>query len=226
MRRLDGRYAGEPGAQVPRLAAPEDGDQWSAAAGECLDCALGDLLPALASVAAGGAGSDGQDAVEEQNAPLGPRREVSGGGRCEAEVAVQLSVDIDQGARQRSDVGGDREGQSDRVSRRRIRVLADDEYPHVVQWLGEGSQDVMAGREVAVTMGDLLAEEYAEVSQGMRGGGERGNPRGVDEVVEGAGAHEVQATGLGEAAWVGYDRSIVVDIGGLPCSLFLLGVPW
>ena len=152
----------EPAPQRTGVASPEDRDEWTAAGDEGVDGAVGDLLPALAPVARGGARAHGEDAVEEQHAALGPRREVAGRRRGHAEVALQLGVDVDQAAGEGAHVGGDGEAQADGVPGGRVGVLPDDEHPHVVERLLEGPQDVCPARQVAATCRDLGAQELAE----------------------------------------------------------------
>ena len=65
--------------------------------------------------------------------------------------------------RQPADLGRDREAQADRVARRRIGILPDDQHPHVGERLAEGAEDVLACRQVAAAGSDLGSEEVAEL---------------------------------------------------------------
>src|SRR5580692_8770645 len=84
--RLNAREAAEQWCQVPGVAAPQDRDKRRIALGKGTDRLLGDLLPALATVTAGLAGLDGEHPVEQQDAALGPRRQVAVRRRRVAEV--------------------------------------------------------------------------------------------------------------------------------------------
>jgi hypothetical protein len=92
-------------------------------------------FPTLAPVAAGCARLDRQHPVEQQHALVGPRGQVSAAGSGQAKIRPKLLEDVLQTARERVDIGGDRERQPDRVARTRIGVLPDDEDPHLVEGL-------------------------------------------------------------------------------------------
>ena len=66
--------------QVLRVAAPEDRHQRAAAGDQRPDRGVRDLLPALAAVRRGRAGAHREHPVEQQDALLGPRRQVAVGG--------------------------------------------------------------------------------------------------------------------------------------------------
>ena len=78
------------------------------------------------------------------------------------------------------------------MSRRGVRVLPDDEHPHVVERRVEGAQHVVAGREVAAPGGRLGAEEVAERGDARRDGRERPRPARVDEPVGGEFVEELR----------------------------------
>ena len=59
----------------------------------------------------------------------------------------------------------DRERQPDRVARRGIRVLADDQHPHLSQGVTEGPQHVPTGWQVAATGRGLGIEKFAQRCQ-------------------------------------------------------------
>ena len=109
------------------------------------DGLLGDGFPALAAMGAGAARRDGEDAVEEQHALLAPGREVAVGRRRVAEIFGVFLEDVQQARRERPDVGRDAEAQPDRVARRRVRILADDEDADVGERLLQRREDRVAG---------------------------------------------------------------------------------
>ena len=117
----------------------------------------------------------------------GDRSPVEGAGQ--AEVGLQLLVDVHQAARHGLHVGRHRERQAHRVPGRRVGVLPDDEHPHVVERPLERAQDVSTGRQVAPSGHDLLAQELAERRDRPRDGLQHGRPRGVDELGEGSRRH-------------------------------------
>ena len=151
------------------------------------DGPAGDGLPALAAVAGRGAGADGEHPVQQQHPLVGPRRQVAVGRRRQAQVGAQLLVDVLQAARHGSHVGGDREGQADRVPGGGVGVLAHDEHPHRVQRLAERPQHLLAGRQVAAAGGHLRAQEVAHPGHVGLDRAQRLRPGGVDEVGQGAG---------------------------------------
>ena len=156
-----------------------------AAAGEGLDRAVGDLLPAAALVAGRCAGAHGEAAVEQHDALLCPRCEVAVAGGGDAEVVDELAVDVEQGPGQRPHVRRHREGESDGVAGGGVGVLADDEHPDLVERDGEGSQHVLASGKVAVAGGDLGAQVLAHGRDRPGDGLEGLRPRGVDELGQG-----------------------------------------
>ena len=113
--------------EVAGVAAPEDRGERAAAGGEGADGLLGDRLPAAALVGVGAARADGEGAVEQQDAAVGPRREVAGGRRRDGRGRGVLGEDVAQAGGEGPDVGGDGEAQADGVAGRRVRVLADDQ---------------------------------------------------------------------------------------------------
>nr|BFF10763.1 hypothetical protein GCM10025699_20660 [Microbacterium flavescens] len=69
------------------------------------------------------------------------------GGARDAEVGLELLIDVRQAAGKRADVPVDGERQPDRMPGGGVRVLADDQHPHVGQRALESPQHaVPAGR--------------------------------------------------------------------------------
>ena len=113
----------------------------------------------------------------------------------DAEVVVQLAVDVLQTPRHGSHAGIDGEREPDRMPGRRVRILPDDEHPHVGERGGERPQHVLARGQVAAPGRGLGAQEVAELGDAARGGRERLRPAGIDELGEGAGiCHALQAS--------------------------------
>ena len=134
----------------------------------------GDGLPALAAVRSSLAGGDGQHSVQQQDALLEPGAQVAVRGGRDAEVGVEFLVDVLQAAGDGAHIGGDGERQTDRVPRGRVRVLTDDQHPHVGQRSAEGAQHVVAGGQVAASLREFLAEKIShgvdlvlDVGQGL-----------------------------------------------------------
>ena len=67
--------------------------------------------------------------------------------------------DVLQAARQRPHVGGHREAQPDRVPRCRIRILSDDQHPHLIERKRERPQHILPGGQVSVARRDLGPQE-------------------------------------------------------------------
>ena len=102
------------------------------------------------------------------------------GGR-DAEIGVELLVDVREAPRQRAHVPLDRERQADRMARRRVRVLTDDEHLDVRERALERPQDAVARRQVRPPGRDLLAQAFAERRDVGRDGRESLRPAGVDQ---------------------------------------------
>ena len=79
--------------------------------------------------------------------------------RRQAQVRLKLFVDVGEAAWNGPGVAVHREGQPHSVARRRIRVLAHDQDPYVVQGLPEGPQHVRRYRQHLVPPGHLRREE-------------------------------------------------------------------
>ena len=80
----------------------------------------------------------------------------------------------------------DREAEPDRVAGSGVRVLADDEHPHVGERPVERAEDAVPGRQVAPPGCQLLAQELAHppdpvVDRRQRGGPVRRHQSLVDE---------------------------------------------
>ena len=76
---------------------------------ELANRAVGEPLPALARVRRGPPGRDGQHRVEEQDAALGPRRQIAGGRPGDAEVGLELGVDVLQRRGGRTPAGAEKQ---------------------------------------------------------------------------------------------------------------------
>src|ERR1017187_10154679 len=161
---LDQRHAAQQRRQVARVPAPQDRYQRRLPRGERPDRLLGDRFPALPPVRARLAWLDSQHPVEQQHATLGPRRQISAGRRRMTEVSGVFAEDVDQAAWQRADRRRHREAQADWMPRRRVRVLADDQHPDLVEGLLEGSQHEIASREVGAARRYLSPEEVASLA--------------------------------------------------------------
>ena len=87
--------------------------------------------------------------------------------------------------RDRAHVALDRERESDRMPGRRIRVLTDDEHPHLVERGGERAQHVRARGEVGATGRDLRAQQLAHPRHLRSDRFEGCGPARVDQFGEG-----------------------------------------
>ena len=181
MRRLDDRRRSEQRPQVRGIPPPQDGDERRIARGERADGVLGDLLPSPSAVRRGKAGRDGQHAVQQHDALIAPARQVAMDGGRDAEIGVELLVDVREAARQRAHVPLDRERQADRMPRRRVRVLTDDEHLDVRERALERAQDAVAGGQVVPPRRDLSTQALAERGDVGGDGREGLRPAGVDE---------------------------------------------
>ena len=83
-----------------------------------------------------------------------------------------------------------REAQADRVARRRIRVLSDDEHPHPVERESEGAQHIRAGRQIPVARGELGPQELAHLGDLGADGFKCARPAFVDEFIQRTCGHE------------------------------------
>ena len=68
------------------------------------------------------------------------------------------------------------------MARRGVRILSDDQHPHVGERLLEGAQHLVARGQVALARGDLLAQEHAYPRDLVLDGGERVRPARLDDV--------------------------------------------
>ena len=95
-----------------------------------------------------------------------------------------LPIYVDERGGQALDARVDREAEADRVARRGVRILADDQYPHVGERLFEGAQHLVARGQVALARGDLLAQEHAYPRDLVLDRGERFRPARFHDVAQ------------------------------------------
>ena len=107
-------------------------------------------------------------------------------GGWDTEVVVEFLVDVLQTTGNGAHIGGDGERQTNRMPRGRVWVLSDDQHPHIGQWSTEGAQHVVAGRQVAASLRELLAEEISHSVDLVLHVGQGLGPVGGDEFFEGA----------------------------------------
>jgi hypothetical protein len=67
------------------------------------------------------------------------------------------------------------------LPRSRVRVLADDQDPYVVEGLLEGPEYVRPGRQVGAPGGDFGTQEVAHPADASSSRGERFGPPGLDD---------------------------------------------
>ena len=93
------------------------------------------------------------------------------------------------------------EREPDGVPRGRVRVLAENQYPHPVQGHAECTQHVRPLRQVATPGAGLSAEELAERRNLPRDRREHTSPPGLDQVRERGRGHGIRVLRT-PAAWV------------------------
>ena len=72
------------------------------------------------------------------------------------------------------------------MPRRRIRVLTDDQHPHLVERKGEGAQNILTGRQIAPAGGEFGAQELPHLRDVRPHRLERAGPAVLDKFIEGA----------------------------------------
>ncbi|MPN07845.1 hypothetical protein SDC9_155117 [bioreactor metagenome] len=126
------------------IASPQDGHQRTAAGGQRLDGGLGDRLPALAAMRGRMSGLHGQAPVEQQHTLVEPAGQIAMVDRGDAQIGLQLLVDVDQRLRQRPHGAVHRETEPDRMPGRGVWVLADDQHPDIGHRPAECSKHLVA----------------------------------------------------------------------------------
>jgi hypothetical protein len=128
------------------FAAPKHEDDEGRLGLDGAEDRLGERLPAEFGVAHGFAGTDGEYRVEEQDALMGPRFEVSVGGRAPVgETAGEGGVD---GFERRGEFDGRRNGEGEPVgvAGRGVGVLSEDDDLHIGgSDEGERAEEIFAG---------------------------------------------------------------------------------
>ncbi len=128
------------------IVAPEDEDEVLALLREGADGGIGELFPAVARMRGGLSGTHRQRGVEQQHPFPRPFLEVARTRHGHAEVVMQLLEDILQAGREGHAIGH-RERKAMSLSRAVVRVLAQDNYFHLVEWREiEGIEDQRARR--------------------------------------------------------------------------------
>jgi hypothetical protein len=79
------------------------------------------------------------------------------------------------------------------VPGRRVRVLADQQHPDLVEGLGERAQHVGAGRQVAPAGGHLGAQELTHVGDHRRDRRQRPRPSGLDDLLQRLARHHASS---------------------------------
>ena len=115
-----------------RVAAPQHEHDRLFLGIHLADDPVGEALPPALAVRRGLAHFDRQHAVEQEHALLRPMFEKAVALRPDAEVALQLLVDVDE-ARRRADPRLDREAQTMRLPLAVIGVLPEDHHAHLVE---------------------------------------------------------------------------------------------
>ena len=162
MRRLDDRRLAEERPEVRGIPPPQDRDERGVACDERADGVLGDLLPAPAPVGCRCPGRDREHPVQQHDALVAPRRQVAVRGARDAEIGLELLIDVREAPRQRSHVRVDGEREPDRMPGCRVGVLADDEHLDVVEGPLERAEDAVAGGKVVAACRDLGPQPLAE----------------------------------------------------------------
>src|ERR1700758_245043 len=72
---------------------------------------------------------------------------------------------------------------------RRIRILADDQHPHLVEWKGKGAQHIRTSRQVASARRDFLTQKLAHLGHLVADGLECRRPAIIDEFTQRPGGH-------------------------------------
>lgn len=167
MCRHDGGDVPEQRCQRLRIAAPQDRDQRSSAPDEGTDRGLCHLFPSMAAMAARRSRSDGEHPVEQQDTLRRPWRQIAASRDLHSHIVAKLHEDVRKAARERSDIRGDGEGESDRVARSGIGILTDDEHAHLGHRFLERAKHIGTTREVSATGSVLSAQEVVERREGV-----------------------------------------------------------
>ena len=124
------RGVGEQRFLGARRRAPEQEHNRPAAPVQKFDHAVGKRLPADSPHGSSAAAPDGQDRVEQQNAPLSPAAQVAALGARDSPGRRAARQNILQRRRQ-GHARIDREAQAVGLARAMVRVLAEDDGPHL-----------------------------------------------------------------------------------------------
>ena len=95
---------------------------------------------------AGLARSHGEHRVQKEDALAAPRGEAAVLGGCNAQVVVELEVNIPEGAGKRAHVREHGEGQSVRIPRGWVRVLPQDYDAHIIEVAGSKGGELVLSR--------------------------------------------------------------------------------
>jgi hypothetical protein len=163
------------------VIAPEEEDDAVGQAADGVDDGVGEGFPALAAMAAGVSGGDGEDRVQQQHALMGPGFEASVIRTWQSEIGTEFLVDVSEGTGDRADIGSDREAEAVGVAGRGVRILTQEHDAHALWWgQFEGAEDLVGLGE------DLFAADEGVVEETVEGrepgfpdfGGEKGFPSG------------------------------------------------
>ena len=131
------------------IRTPQQGHEWSTTLCKCAHRDLGHRLPPDPPVRARHTRAHREHPVEHHDSPIGPCREVTVRGGRNPHVVFELAVHVAQTPWQRSHVAVYRKRQADRMPHARVRVLPNNEHPHLAERPTEYPHDVCRGRKVA-----------------------------------------------------------------------------
>ena len=96
------------------------------------------------------------------------------------QIGVKFLEDVAQTSWEWSHVRRDRKGETDRMARRWVGILAHDEYPDFWKGHSKGSKDEIALRKPSPAGSGLCAQSLADTFQGCLMGQENRQPRRMD----------------------------------------------
>ena len=132
-----------------RIPAPENRDHGAAV--ERANSSLGNLFPADAAVRSSLAWRYRKHSVEQQHSLIRPGAQVAVRSAIDAQIIVQLAVNINQGTRRFHTWAGGK-GHTHGVSWGGIRVLAHDEHADLIQRHAQRAADVLSRGQIVLPL--------------------------------------------------------------------------
>lgn len=162
---FDARNFSEHRRECTSVVPPQDNNERGVARGKCPDRTFGNRFPPLASVRRCESCAHREYPIQQHDASVGPRGQVTVLRRHDAKVVVQFSVNVLQASRERAHVGSGRKREPDGVPRGRVRILPDDEHTNLSEGPLKCRENAVCSGQNAFARGSFSLKKLVDASE-------------------------------------------------------------